>query len=71
MALSAAGWKLTLSGRNEQRLQETIAMCASEARTVFSKAGDVREEEYVKELFALNKEKHGEQALALTCDFLS
>ena len=57
MALAAAGWKITLSGRNIDRLEETRVMCSSQDVSIV--AGDVRDEAHVKRLFEVTAEKYG------------
>lgn len=50
IALSAAGWRLTLTARRLPELQETRAACAN-PETCFLVDGDITDEAFVKRLF--------------------
>ncbi|KLO16792.1 short-chain dehydrogenase/reductase SDR [Schizopora paradoxa] len=57
IALSAAGWKLVLSGRRENALEETAKLCSGPAPVVCP--GDVQSEDYVVSLFKTTHEAFG------------
>lgn len=57
IALSAAGWKLVLSGRRVNALEETAKLCTGFAPVVCP--GDVASEDYVVSLFKTTHEAFG------------
>ena len=60
IALSAAGWKLTIVARNAQKLEETKSLCSGSVRgDVCVVVGDVTLEQDVERLFDTTLEQHG------------
>ncbi|KAK0201598.1 oxidoreductase protein [Desarmillaria ectypa] len=58
ISLSKAGWNVVLTARREEALQESVELCVHPEKSLVI-AGDVTNEDFVKELFAKSVEKFG------------
>ncbi|PBK74621.1 NAD(P)-binding protein [Armillaria solidipes] len=58
IALSNAGWNVVLTARREEALQESLKLCLHPENSLVI-AGDVTNEDFVKELFAKAVERFG------------
>ncbi|PBK97923.1 NAD(P)-binding protein [Armillaria gallica] len=58
IALSNAGWNVVLTARREEALQESLKLCLHPENSLVI-AGDVTNEDFVKELFAKTVERFG------------
>ncbi|KAK0244441.1 hypothetical protein EDD85DRAFT_925484 [Armillaria nabsnona] len=58
IALSNAGWNVVLTARREEALQESLKLCLHPENSLVI-AGDVTNEDFIKELFAKAVERFG------------
>ncbi|KAK0464728.1 oxidoreductase protein [Desarmillaria tabescens] len=58
ISLSKAGWNVVLTARREEALQESVNLCVHPENSLVL-AGDVTNEDFVKELFAKAVERFG------------
>ncbi|KAF9235193.1 hypothetical protein BU15DRAFT_89677 [Melanogaster broomeanus] len=68
IALSAAGWSLTLTARRLAQLEETKDACANPTSCLLV-AGDITDEEFVKSLFEQTIKKFGRLDLLFNASF--
>ncbi len=59
IVLSNAGWNVVLTARREEALQESLKLCLHPENSLVI-AGDVTNEDFVKELFTKTVERFGE-----------
>ncbi|KAJ7667451.1 hypothetical protein DFH06DRAFT_1280475 [Mycena polygramma] len=64
IALSKAGWNVVLTARRAEALEETASLCES-AETCLVLAGDVTDEDFVKNLFSQTNAGVGSPAVPL------